>query len=283
MDRYLTNIAQRRSWWEVPTAILSAIMGSVALQVTVEDVAKGLQDPVIDMMAHVTVLVMLLLPLYFAGRRMLYRRWARRLARALAERSEDALPTLDLDRITGMKNSERSLRKLLDKGFMRRLAFSKDGMTLELDNPRPAEAPEADDTSGGVLKRIRALNDAIDDAGVSAQIDRIETLTASIFDTVRQRPERADDARRFVNYYLPVTLKLLESYSLMESQSYQGETIQTSRGQIEAALKKLVYAIERQQDRLFRTEALDVETEIQVLETMMRSDGTAISDRPHES
>ena len=75
-----------------------------------------------------------------------------------------------------------------------------------------------------------------------------------------------------MNYYLPTTLKLLESYSLMEKQSYQGENIRASRRGIEDALGKVVTAIEQQQDRLFRSEKLDVEAEIQVLEKMMESD-----------
>ena len=76
-----------------------------------------------------------------------------------------------------------------------------------------------------------------------------------------------------MNYYLPTTLKLLKSYSLMEKQSYQGEHIVASRKKIEESLDLLIHGFEQQQDRLFRTEALDVETDISVLETMMASDG----------
>jgi len=76
-----------------------------------------------------------------------------------------------------------------------------------------------------------------------------------------------------MNYYLPTTFKLLKSYSLMEKQSYQGENIVASRKKIEDILDSLITAFEQQQDRLFRTEALDVEADIQVLETMMAKDG----------
>ena len=69
------------------------------------------------------------------------------------------------------------------------------------------------------------------------------------------------------------TFKLLKSYSLMEKQSYQGENIVASRKKIEDILDSLITAFEQQQDRLFRTEAMDVEADIQVLETMMAKDG----------
>ena len=123
------------------------------------------------------------------------------------------------------------------------------------------------------LKEIRRLNEEIDDVRVSERIDRIGELTSGIFRLVREKPERAEEVRKFMNYYLPTTFKLLKSYSLMEKQSYQGENIQASRKKIEDVLDTLVVAFEKQQDRLFQTEALDVETDISVLETMMASDG----------
>ena len=123
------------------------------------------------------------------------------------------------------------------------------------------------------LQEIRRLNEAIEDERVSERIDRIGELTSRIFRVVREKPERAEEVRRFMNYYLPTTLKLLKSYSLMEKQSYQGENIQASRKKIESVLDTLVAAFEKQQDRLFQSDALDVETDIRVLETMMTSDG----------
>ena len=137
----------------------------------------------------------------------------------------------------------------------------------------PAKSSSDPDNFEAKLREIRALNDAIKDPAVSERIDRIGELTASIFRVVQEKPEHAEEVRKFMNYYLPTTLKLLKSYSLMEQQSYQGENIQASRKRIEDVLDTLVRGFEQQQDRLFRTEAIDVETDISVLETMMASDG----------
>lgn len=142
----------------------------------------------------------------------------------------------------------------------------------ETPTPKPRTGMENEDFEAK-LREIRQLNDEIEHTGVSDRIDRIGELTASIFRVVREKPEHAEEVRKFMNYYLPTTLKLLKSYSLMEKQSYQGENIQASRKKIEDVLDTLVLAFEQQQDRLFRTEALDVETDISVLETMMASDG----------
>ena len=139
--------------------------------------------------------------------------------------------------------------------------------------PPPEPAMQREDDFEEKLRQIRRLNDEIDDEAVSNRIDRIGELTASIFAVVRQKPERADEVRKFMNYYLPTTFKLLKSYALMEKQSYQGENITASRQKIESILDSLITAFEQQQDRLFKTEALDVDADIQVLETMMAKDG----------
>ena len=155
--------------------------------------------------------------------------------------------------------------------------------------PQPAEPrrPKPRARSNGMenedfeakLREIRQLNDDIENEVVSERIDRIGALTASIFRVVREKPERADEVRKFMNYYLPTTLKLLKSYSLMEKQSYQGENIAASRKKIEDVLETLVHAFEQQQDKLFQSDALDVDTDISVLETMMASDGLTEQSR----
>jgi len=123
------------------------------------------------------------------------------------------------------------------------------------------------------LRQIRQLDMDIADEAVSRRIDRIGHLTASIFRVVQEHPDRTEEVRRFMNYYLPTTFKLLKSYSLMEKQTYQGDNIAASRKKIEDILDTLVHAFEQQLDRLFHAEALDVDADISVLETMMTSDG----------
>ena len=152
-------------------------------------------------------------------------------------------------------------------------AGAKSAETPKPKRAEPAKASSDPDNFEAKLREIRALNEAIKDPIVSERIDRIGELTASIFRVVQEKPERAEEVRKFMNYYLPTTLKLLKSYSLMEQQSYQGENIQNSRKRIEDVLDTLVRGFEQQQDRLFRTEAIDVEADISVLETMMASDG----------
>ena len=204
-----------------------------------------------------------------------------KLAKYFNRSSDDTIPLSELEKRTGVRKADEKLRMLIRKDYIANVAIDVDRGCVRLggkpwNEPSPTQKAilrtgiEAYDDK---LNEIRTMNDNIKNWKVSAKIDRIEQLTSSIFQVISERPDRADDARRFMNYYLPTTLKLLESYSLMEKQSYQGENIQQSRKKIEDVLETLVHAFEQQQDKLFQSDALDVETDISVLETMMASDG----------
>lgn len=149
---------------------------------------------------------------------------------------------------------------------------------------QPREAPKQPQEGASVkktymdelektLNELYQLNVQIEDEAVSRRIDRIGALTAGIFRAVIDNPEREQDVRKFMNYYLPTTLKLLKSYDMLEEQSYQGENIAASRKKIEDVLDMLIEAYEKQLDRLFKNDALDIATDINVLETMMAGDG----------
>ena len=138
---------------------------------------------------------------------------------------------------------------------------------------RKAEKPVQEDEFEKTLRQIRELNDRIDDEPVSAKIDRIGEITASIFMFVKQKPERRDEVHKFMSYYLPTTMKLLESYSLLEKQSYQGENIAAARKDIENILDQMIPAFEKQLDRLFQADAIDISADVDVLETMLAKDG----------
>ena len=275
MKRYLTAYAKTRRLRDIPLTALSILMVALVVFVGMEEFWEGRTPPdeaVYTVLAGALLAWLAALPLIRVVRRRLRQRLAEKFSAALSARSEDAIPLEELDSVTGVHGAARKLEMLIKKGFLQKLSIDEDEDCLCLDNPKvEAPKPEPDD-SEAVLARIRQLNDAIEDPAVSRHIDRIEAATAGIYRTVRQQPEHAA-ARKFVNYYLPTTLKLLQTYDLMEDQSFQGANITASRRQIEQILGKLVYAVEQQQDKLFQSDAMDVEAEIRVLETMMAADG----------
>lgn len=123
------------------------------------------------------------------------------------------------------------------------------------------------------LLRIRELNDDIDDHVVSEKIDTIEELTRKIFKLVEEKPTLRPQLDSFLSYYLPTTLKLLDSYAYFEEQGVRGENIDAGMKNIEETLDMLIVGYRTQLDKLFQTQAMDVSTDINVLEQMMKADG----------
>lgn len=123
------------------------------------------------------------------------------------------------------------------------------------------------------LLRIRELNDDIDDPTVSEKIDTIEELTRKIFKLVEEKPSLKPQLESFLSYYLPTTLKLLDSYAYFEEQGIRGENIDAGMRNIEETLDMLIVGYQTQLDKLFKSQTMDVTTDINVLEQMMKADG----------
>ena len=113
----------------------------------------------------------------------------------------------------------------------------------------------------------------IEDAKLSAQIVHMEEVTGKIFDIVAGQPAKLPQLRRFLNYYLPTTLKLLNAYDRMGAAGVEGANIDGTMGRIDAMMDKVVEAFDKQLDALFADEALDISTDITVLEQMLAQEG----------
>ena len=161
-----------------------------------------------------------------------------------------------------------------------RLVLSGEG----LNDPAPAQEEKTEekkaapvDEENAVLAEIRAVNDSIEDAALSAQIDRIGVITAKIFEYQKSHPERSAQLHAFLSYYLPTTLKILRAYAQLESQGVEGENIAAAMSRIEGMMGKVVEGFEKQLDQLFQGDAMDITTDVAVLEQMLQKDGLSSS------
>ena len=151
--------------------------------------------------------------------------------------------------------------------------------------PEPAPAEKEPETTGNpdldafILEGRRAvsemnrLNDNIADPEISLRISRLTELTGKIFAHVTANPRKLSRARKFVNYYVPTTIKLLNAYDRMGSQGIEGENIGGTMRKIEDMLDTIVIAFEKQLDNLFSEEAMDISADITVLENMIEREG----------
>ena len=130
----------------------------------------------------------------------------------------------------------------------------------------------------GILRQIRQLNDRIADETLSLKIDRIEQVSGRIFKAIEDTPAKKNAAGTFLNYYLPTTLKLLENYADFEEAGVSGENLSQAKSRIAATMDNIVAGFEHQLDELYRTDAMDVNSDIRVMETMLRRDTASAAD-----
>ena len=248
----------------------------------------------------------------FIGRSLLSRRERRMRSYITIQAGRAAVPIRELADANDVTvdRAKRDLEKMIDEGQWGPGAYidaSTDTLYLNYTQPQarpqaaaqPAPRPEVrqepaapaqpqqaqqktEQKKGGeyeeILQEIRTLNDNIADPVVSQKISQIEDVTAKIFRIVAEKPEKKSEIKSFMSYYLPTTLKLLRSYSTFEKQGVAGENIDNAKKDIERILDTLVVGFTQQLDQLFQTEALDISSDIEVLEQMMKKDGLSETD-----
>ena len=130
------------------------------------------------------------------------------------------------------------------------------------------------------ISELRRLNDAIPDKKISAQIDHLEEVTGKIIDHVIAKPDKKPQISRFLDYFLPTTLKLLNAYDRMDSTGVSGSNIDTTKAKVEQMLDTLCAAFDKQLDALFGDEALDISTDITVMENLLAQEGLSGGAKP---
>lgn len=180
------------------------------------------------------------------------------------------------------------LQDMLDEGYIPtgyldmasgRLILSEEGLRDEVPQVDIEEEYEVQMEEEEVvdndafLDEIKQINDSIADEQMSRKIDRIGEITAKILEYQRKNPNKAGQLRSFLSYYLPTTLKILRAYAQMEAQGIEGENIRSAKNRIEGMMDKVVEGFEKQLDKLFQDDAMDITTDVEVLERMLDKDG----------
>ena len=206
----------------------------------------------------------------------------------------EAMAVEQLSRTLGYPRDrvEKDLQKMIDKGYFGDEAylnmelgylFRSGQADAELKQKRRQEqaqeaaaAPppkETEEGYSGILRRIRRANDAIADEKISAQIDHLEEVTGKILDQVIAQPRKQPQIRRFLDYYLPTTLKILNAYDRMSAAGIAGDNIDATKDKVEKMMDTIVKAFDKQLDALFGEEALDISTDITVMENLLAQEG----------
>ena len=135
-----------------------------------------------------------------------------------------------------------------------------------------ADVSEVIASGRDAMRRIRQANDIIEDAELSAQIDSIENSCAQILSLLEQRPQLLSQLRTFLRYYLPTTLRLLDARAKLENTAKTPKAREV-RARISEAVGAIDKAFLKQVEALDAYRFIDLESEMDVLRDMLRSDG----------
>ncbi len=121
------------------------------------------------------------------------------------------------------------------------------------------------------LDKLHALNDAIPDPELSAAMTRMEKAGRGIATAVEQAPDKARNIDRFARYYLPEVIKLMTTYANMEKNGVKGENADQILAELRRNAATTAKAFENQLDALYSAEAMDISTDIEVLDGILKS------------
>lgn len=162
--------------------------------------------------------------------------------------------------------------KLAEQGRVLREQEELEKQKIEKD-PVQKEVMHLVTEGNRYVKEIRRLNDEILGADISNQLDKIEEIITSIFEIVKRKPEKRAELRKLMQYYLPMTVKVVTSYRDFENEKIPSRQLEESKKEIRETLDKVIMAFEALREKIFQEEVLDVSTDLDVLETIMSQEG----------
>lgn len=123
------------------------------------------------------------------------------------------------------------------------------------------------------LSEMGRLYMSIKDTEVRKKINELMRITDKITQDAIADPSDIPQIKKFMNYYLPTTIKLLNAYDRMSAQGIEGENLGKSMKNINEMLDAAIEAFKKRLDSLFEDQALDIETDIKVMNTMLAREG----------
>lgn len=140
--------------------------------------------------------------------------------------------------------------------------------------------PSGDERADEIIRRGRAyirrlgeLDNLIADEGVSRQINHLIEISRQIFDFISRNPAHHRKINTFMEYYYPTALKFLESFSELSGRVVRGGNIAATLAKLSESLASIEIAFEHQLDNLYSDKALDIKTDIAVLDNIIEREG----------
>lgn len=123
------------------------------------------------------------------------------------------------------------------------------------------------------MENLDRLRESIPSEPVREKLLRLDRILEKLFETLKKHPDQLDEMEKFMEYYLPTTVKLVSTYQEFAAVEFPGENINGAKEEIEEALDTINGAFEKFLDDLYEDAALDIITDASVIKTMLAKDG----------
>lgn len=170
-------------------------------------------------------------------------------------------------------NAERAFKERKEEELRKQEQYEK-----EMNDPEKKELFHVIQTGKSYIEQIKSANDAIPQEEISVKLDKLQNIVTQIINYVEKNPQKLSEVNRFINHYLPMTLKLVNSYKELNNQPVQGENIKNAKNEIEKAIDSINDAFAKLLDDLFEEVAIDISTDISVLKTLFTQEGLSKKD-----
>ena len=122
-------------------------------------------------------------------------------------------------------------------------------------------------------KKILSMIPKIEDNELKNWIKEINETISKIIDTIERKPEKYTDIEKFFDYYVPVTLNILDKYDEIENQGLNSEDSKKFMIQTKKMIEKINIAFKNQLSNLYQSDIINLDAEMKVFDNMLKSDG----------
>lgn len=123
------------------------------------------------------------------------------------------------------------------------------------------------------LKALKKVKGQISDIILEKHITNIIDSTEKIIKVLHEKPNKISSASKFLNYYLPVTIRILERFDEIYDQKLTSSSSKNFLDKIRNMITNIEEAFNNQLNNLYNDELIDTNAEIKVFEAMLKEDG----------
>lgn len=189
--------------------------------------------------------------------------------------------------LEGHIDEEKTYFMLNDEVYNDYLNLKNQQIAKEIDNEKlneEIENLEKDEIESTIkigrnyIEQIKNIKNELYKEEIAVKLDKLGNISNQILVQVEKNPNKIQEVNKFINHYLPITIKLINSYKDINNQSVQGENIENAKLEIEKSIDLINNAFENLLDDLYEDVVLDISTDISVLKTLFKQEGLTEDD-----